>query len=399
MAAVRKASEFGVNVNSAHVDFAAVMERMRRLRAGIAPNDAAERFRSLGVDVFLGVGQFTGRDTVAVNGKTLRFRKAVLATGTTPAIPDLPGLSEVPFLTNETVFALTELPQRLVILGAGPIACELGQAFARLGSKVTIVARSNRLLGKEDPTATAIVRASMEADGVTFQSCVITRIAPGEVHHEGGTINFDRLFVATGRKVVLTGLGLESAGIETSGDRLTLDDRLRTSNPRVYAVGDVATTERFTHAADATARLVLRNALFRGRGRFSKLVIPRCTYTDPELASVGIVDDSAGDPFRVDLADVDRAILDGESTGFVKVIVARGTDRILGATAVGGRAGEVIGEIANAMSHGLGLRKYSSTVRPYPTFGEVLRKLGDAANKQRLTPLNRWLLKKIMRWF
>lgn len=398
----RRAGRFGVRVGDVNVDFPAVMGRLRRLRADLAPNDSAERLRSLGVDVFLGEGKFTGPDAVEVGGARLAFRKAVIATGSRTAVPDVPGLRDTPFLTNETAFALTELPGRLAVLGAGAVGCEMAQAFARFGSRVTLLARGGRVMSREDPEAAKIVAAALAADGVNIVGEPVERIDPGTVHHAGGSVAFDRLLVATGRAPTVAGLGLETAGVAFDPKvGVQVDDRLRTTNRRVFAVGDVATALRFTHVADAMARLVIRNALFKGRGRFSRIVLPRCTYTDPELARVGLTEDRAREAgvavraFTVPFADVDRAVLEGETDGFVKVLVRAGTDRIVGATVVGPRAGELIGELGLAMTAGAGLRRLAGTVHPYPTSGEALRKAGDAYNRSRLTPFTR----RILRWW
>jgi pyruvate/2-oxoglutarate dehydrogenase complex dihydrolipoamide dehydrogenase (E3) component len=378
------------------------MERMRRLRADLSINDSCKRFHGLGVDVFLGEGRFTAPDSIAVREHHLKFRKAIVATGSHTAIPDLPGLANTGFLTNETVFALTELPQRLVIVGAGATGCELAQAFARFGSRVTLFDHGGRILSKEDPEATKRIEAELLADGITLVDTPIERIETKTIFHARGDVPFDRILMATGRAPTVGGLGLDDAGIAVDARTgIHVDDLLRTTNRRVYAVGDVATTQRFTHAADAMARLALRNALFGGRARFSRLVIPRCTFTDPELAAVGHTEETARragirfQSFVVEFTELDRAVLEGEPRGFVKVLVREGTDRILGATILGSRAGEMIGEIALAMTTGSGLQALASTVHPYPTFVEALRKAGDAYNRTRLTPFR----KRLLRWW
>ena len=383
----RRAGEFGVNVRDLRVDFPAVMQRMRTLRAELATNDSTERFQSLGIDVFLGEGRFASPRTIAVAGQSLRFRKAIVATGSRPAIPDVPGLAAKDFLTNETLFNLTELPARLAILGAGAVGCEVAQAFARFGSRVTLFAKNNLVLPKEDSQASAIVRKALIRDGVEILD---STLATFEEHL------FDRILVATGRVPTVHGLGLEEAGIAFDVKTgIVVNDRLRSTNRRVFAVGDVATTQRFTHAADAMARLAVRNALFLGRGRFSKLVIPHCTFTEPELASVGRTAETPDiQAIAIPFAVVDRAVLEGETAGFVKILLKRGSDRIVGATVVGPRAGELIATIALAMTNATGLRGFANTVHPYPTFGEVLRKAGDAYNRTRLSPV----VKRVLGW-
>jgi pyruvate/2-oxoglutarate dehydrogenase complex dihydrolipoamide dehydrogenase (E3) component len=392
-AAVWRAKEFGIRATEPEVDFPAVMERVRRVRAELSAVDSAERFRKLGVDVFLGEGKFLNEDTVEVNGVRLRFGRCLIATGARPVIPDIPGLKESRWFTNETVFALTELPKRLLVIGGGPVGCELGQAFARLGSRVTLQPSGRmtpgRLLPKEDDDAGLQVMAALRRDGVQIE----------------GKPAFDAILVAAGRAPNVEGLNLAAAGVAFSQDGVRIDDRLRTTNPRVFAAGDVCSLGyRFTHAADAMARLVVRNALFPLKGRASALTIPWCTYTDPEVGRVGLNEREAAergvavDVYRVELAEVDRAVTDGEA-GFVKVLAAKGTDRIVGATVVGPHAGELVGTLSLAMTHGIGLKKLANTVFPYPTYTEALRKVADQYNRTRLTPLARRLLGTWLEWF
>jgi pyruvate/2-oxoglutarate dehydrogenase complex dihydrolipoamide dehydrogenase (E3) component len=411
-AGVRDAGAFGVRVPpGARADFPAVMERVRRLRAGLSPHDSAARFRGLGVDVFLGQGRFTGPDTVEVAGRTLRFARAVIATGSRPRLPDVPGLAGAGFLTNESVFALTELPPRLAVLGAGPIGCELAQAFARLGSRVTLLDHNPRLLNREDPDAAALVAESLRKDGVELRpGCSVLGVEKGAGEkvlrlRTGGAdsaIAADALLVGAGRQPNVEGLNLEAAGVAHDPRRgVTVNDRLQTSNRRVFAAGDVCSRYQFTHAADAMARIVLQNSLFLGRKKASALTIPWCTYTDPELAHVGLSEREAGErgvrvtKFVQELRGVDRSILEGAGEGFVKVLVRAGTDRIVGATVVADDAGEMIAEWTLAMTAGVGLRRLASVIHPYPTRSEAARKLGDAYNRTRLTPR----VKALFRWW
>jgi pyruvate/2-oxoglutarate dehydrogenase complex dihydrolipoamide dehydrogenase (E3) component len=407
----RGAVDFGVRRGGeVAVDFAAVMERMRRLRAGLAPTDSAARFRGLGVDVFLGAGRFTGPDAVEVGGQTLRFRRAVVATGSRPALPPLPGLAEAGFLTNETVFNLTERPGRLAVVGAGPVGCELAQAFARFGTRVTLLDRLPTVLPHDDPEAAAVVAGALVRDGVEprLASDLLRVERDGGdtvLYIKGGTeVRADAVLVATGRAPNVEGLGLEAAGVDYDARGVRVDDHLRTINPRVYAAGDVCTRFQFTHAADALARIAVQNALFFGRAKASSLVIPWCTYTDPELAHVGLTPAEAVekgiavDTFTQSMAHVDRAVLDGEAEGFVKVHVRKGTDRVVGVTAVGTHAAAVVTEATLAMTAGLGLRTVARTVHPYPTQTEALKKVADAYNRTRLTPKVKRLLERWFRW-
>jgi pyruvate/2-oxoglutarate dehydrogenase complex dihydrolipoamide dehydrogenase (E3) component len=415
-AAVCNAGEFGVNVKGeVSVDFGLVMERLRRLRASIAPVDSARRYsEKLGVDVFLGKGRFTGKNTIEVNGKTLTFAKAVVATGGTAAVPDIPGLKQAPYHTNASIFNLTELPPRLAVIGAGPIGLELAQAFQRLGSQVTVFSRSNKILPKEDPDAAKIVKESLRRDGVTFTFNVNYK----GVESRGGkppvsmtleddngerTLEFDALLIAAGRKPTVNGLGLADAGIEYDGRLgVKVNDRMQTTNPDVYAVGDVASKYQFTHMSDFGARLVIRNALFFGRDKFSNLIIPWATYTEPEVAHVGLYEKDLQDQniefltFSREFADVDRGIVDGETEGFVKIHVKKGTDRILGATIVGSHAGDMISEITVAMYSGLGLGKLANVIHPYPTAADAIRQCGDAYNRGRLTPTVKGIFNRLM---
>jgi len=415
-AAVRNASQFGVKIDGeVSVDFAYVMERMRRLRASIAPVDSAERYsRQLGVDLFIGKGAFTGNNSIEVNGKTLKFTKAVVATGGTAAIPNIPGLKEAPYLTNATVFNLTKLPQRIAVIGAGPIGIELAQAFQRFGSQVTVFSRSDKILPKEDPDAAKIIETSLRRDGVTFaydvnykrvesqdgKPPVTIVLAQG---NEERRLEFDALLVATGRKPTVNGLGLEHAGVDYD-ERMgvSVNDRLQTTNPNIYAVGDVASKYQFTHMADFGARLVIRNALFFGRDNFSNLLIPWATYTDPEVAHVGLYEKDLQErniafaTFTREFADVDRGIVDGETEGFVKIHVKKGTDQILGATIVSSHAGDMISEITVAMQSGMGLGKLANVIHPYPTAAEAIRQCGDAYNRARLTPTVKGIFNRLM---
>ena len=399
--AVRSAGSYGVRIDgSVEVDFSAVMQRMRRIRADLSPVDSVERFTGMGIDVFQGHGTFSGVDTLEVGFQTLHFRAAVLATGGRAVVPPVPGLAEAGFLTHESVFNLQHRPDTLVVLGAGPIGCELAQAFARFGTRVVLVDQSPRVLPAVDPEAAELVRRSLVADGVevVLESTLqrVVRTPDGvDLLIEGArdTISADHVLVATGRAPVVDGMGLDTAGVAYDARQgVHVDHQLRTTNPRIWAAGDCAMAARFTHVADATARIVVQNALFPKRRSASGLVIPACTYTDPEVAEVGrssadlTAEDIAHQTVTVPFHDVDRARLEGAAHGFARVHVQAGTDRILGATVVGEGAGDLIGTFSLALTHGIGLGAFSSTVFPYPTRAEVLRKLGDAWRRGALTP-------------
>ena len=416
--AVREAPKFGVRLTGdVEVDFAAVMERMRRLRAHIAPHDSAERFsRELGIDVFLGRGQFTGRNSVEVNGETLTFSKAVIATGGSAAVPPIPGLADVPYLTNSTVFNLTELPNRLGVIGTGPIGMELAQSFQRFGSDVTAFSRDRKILAKEDVDAAKLVEQAMVRDGVQFRFNVkyvrvesaggrppITVVVDNDGKRESH--EFDALLVATGRKPNVSGLGLDTAGIQFDARMgIKVDDRLQTTNTNVFAVGDVASRYQFTHMADFMARMVIRNALFMGRERVSRLLVPWSTYTEPEVAHVGLYERDLVEQgiefstYTRELAEVDRAILEGDTDGFVKIHVKKGTDEILGATIVASHAGDLISEVSVAMRAGMGLGALANVIHPYPTTAEAIRQVGDSYNRTRLTPFVKSLFRRWLSW-
>lgn len=409
---VRLAADLGVHVpDGTKADFPVVMERMRRLRARISHHDSVRRFQGLGVDVFLGEGYFTGRDTIDVAGQTLRFRKAVIATGARPAAPPIPGLAKARYLTNETVFSLTQLPRRLAVIGAGPIGCEMAQTFRRLGSEVYILEARSHILPREDRDAAEIVQRAFLRDGINIVfGCKIlkveTRDAEKIIQFEGNgscsDLPVDEILVGTGRAPNVEGLNLEAVGVEYTRDGVAVNDYLQTTNRRIYAAGDICLPYKFTHTADATARLVIQNALFAGWKKQSALTIPWCTYTDPEIAHVGMYERDAAErgipveTFSRYLRDVDRAITDGEEEGVVKIHVRKGTDRILGATIVARHAGEMISEITLAMVAKVGLKTIANVIHPYPTQAEAIKQVADAYNRSRLTPrikdvLSRWL--------
>jgi pyruvate/2-oxoglutarate dehydrogenase complex dihydrolipoamide dehydrogenase (E3) component len=412
---VSQAGRFGVrHAAPPEVDFACVMERMRRLRAQIGQHDSAARLHALAIDVFLGQARFTDANTLEVGGQTLRFRRAVIATGSRPAAPDVPGLAEAGYLTNETIFSLTQLPRRLIVIGGGPIGCELGQAFRRFGSEVHLVQRGDRLLAKEDEPAGRLVREQLQREGMhlyfghSLTAVELVGDSKCLIIERGGEkrkLIADAILVATGRRPIVEGLNLEAAGVRYDAKGIEVDDHLRTSNRAVFAAGDVCSAYKFTHAADAMARLVVQNALFLGRRRFSSLVIPCCTYTDPEVAHVGYTATEASergieiDTYRVELAEVDRAVIDGDEQGFAAVHTRRGTGRVVGATIVAPHAGEMIGEITLLMANRLTLAALGRTIHCYPTQVEVLKKIADAYQRSRLTPLISAISRKWLAWF
>jgi pyruvate/2-oxoglutarate dehydrogenase complex dihydrolipoamide dehydrogenase (E3) component len=414
-AAARRSGELGVvRAGEARIDFGTAMERMRRLRAELAPNDSAARFRDLGVDLYLGEGRFRSPNELEVDGAVLRFRRAVIATGARPFVPPIPGLVEAGFRTHETIFNLERLPERLLVLGAGPIGCELAQAFARFGAGVTLVDVAERILPREDRAAAARIAAALERDGVELR--LGTQLARVERSGErrrallaapGGeeALEVDDILVAVGRAPNVEGLGLEAAGVRFGSQGVEVDAYLRTSNRRILAAGDVASSWQFTHAADVAARTAIQNALFPfARKRAPLDCLPRVTYTDPELAQVGVSSEetaaSGGSIVEVEVAfaDVDRARLEGETEGSVRIFADAQGGAIRGATIVGRGAGDLLSEVSTAMAGRVALGALANVIHPYPTRAEALRKAGDVWNRRRLTPSAKAWLARYLRW-
>jgi pyruvate/2-oxoglutarate dehydrogenase complex dihydrolipoamide dehydrogenase (E3) component len=412
---IKMANEFGVDTTGGpEVDFSAVMERMRRIRSQISEHDSVDRFQKMGIDIFLGNAKFAGPDKIEVQGKELQFARACIATGARPVAPQIEGLAEVGFLTNETVFSLTERPARLAIFGAGPLGCELAQAFARLGCEVALIQRRPQLLPREDNDATQILLEALLRDGIKIlfeaKAKRVEKTDNGkriylDVEGQEKVVVVDEILVGAGRSPNVQDLNLEAADVQYDSHKgVIVDDTLRTTNKRIYAAGDVCLQYKFTHTADAAARIVIQNALFWGRKKLSALTIPWCTYTDPEIAHVGMYEQQAiekgieVDTFTQPLGDVDRAIADGEEKGFVKVHVRKGTGKILGSTIVASHAGEMISEISLAIVAGASLGTIASVIHPYPTQAEAIKRLGDAYNRTRLSPFIKKLFAKLMAW-
>jgi pyruvate/2-oxoglutarate dehydrogenase complex dihydrolipoamide dehydrogenase (E3) component len=415
-AAEQRRGDFGLEPLSAEasaVNFGKVMERMRRLRAQIAPVDSFEATAKAGADMYFGDAVFKGPHEIEVAGQTLRFRKAVIATGGRAMVPPIPGLREAPHITNHGLFNLQRLPPRMVVLGAGPIGCEMAQAFARFGSKVTVIDLLPQAMGMEDADAAVVIKKALEEDGVRF----LLGASTSKVEHTQGDDNWPRitlhlsadgkdetivcetLLVATGRVANVENLGLEAANVKCDRFGIVIDDELRTANPDILAVGDCCNQPqlRFTHMAGTMAGMAVQNALFSEHDalpvnapsrKVSEVVVPRCTFTEPEVASAGLNAASAAkqgveiDQFKFDLDDNDRCILEGSFPGcFVKVFCKKGTDEIVGSVVVAERAGEVLAEMVLAQQHGIGLSKIGRTVHPYPTFGEAVQQCGLQHNR------------------
>lgn len=396
------------------VDFAAVMQRVRGIRARLSRADSAQALAALGVDVFFGEASFAGNDSLKVDDTMLRFRKAIIATGARPDTPKIPGLADAGYLTNENAFDLTESPRRLLVIGGGPLGCEMAQAFSRLGVQTTIVQRWPLFLPREERDAAQILSDAFARDGIEVRlntNAVDVRVQGGQKIIDlvsddyKSTVTVDAILTGTGRVANVESLNLAAAGVDCDPRRgVVIDDFLRSSNRRIYAAGDVCLEEKFNDTADASAHIAVRNALFPRRQRLSALTIPWCTYTDPEIAHVGLYVRQAnqrGIPvktFTVPLHEVDRAVADGEEAGFVKINVADHTDRILGATIVARHAGEMISEITLAMVAGVGLRTLAHVIHAYPTQAEGIKMAADAYERTRLTVYRRGLAAAWLRW-
>ncbi|HEX8692312.1 MAG TPA: mercuric reductase [Longimicrobium sp.] len=393
LAAVRRAAEFGLDVGGGAADFARVMERVRGAIAAIEPHDSPQRFRGMGVDVVEGRARFLSPDEAEVDGRRVRAKRWIVATGSRTAVPDVPGLEEAGYLTHETVWSLGRLPESLLVLGGGPIGVEMAQAFARLGSRVTVVSSAAHLLDREDPEVAAVLQGQLEREGIALRlgaraaavrvedgrKVVAVRGPGGEAEHRA-----EEILVATGRRANVEGFGLEAIGVECLPKGIVADESLRTSVANVWAAGDVVGPYRFTHVADYQARIAAPNALFPVRRKVDYRVVPWCTYTEPEVARVGLTEAEArerwGDRagvFRYEHHSLDRAVCDGEPEGLTKMVLdPRG--RIVGAHVVGPRAGETIHEAVLAVRHRLKLSDLSGMIHVYPTYPESLKRAADA---------------------
>jgi pyruvate/2-oxoglutarate dehydrogenase complex dihydrolipoamide dehydrogenase (E3) component len=383
--AARDAKAFGVGLPEPRIDFARVHRHVHEVIAAIAPNDSVERFRALGVDVIAGEARFVDPRTLAVAGRTIRARRFVIATGSSPAVPPIPGLEATPYFTNETIFDLTERPRHLIVLGGGPIGCELAQAFRRLGAAVTILSRG-RLLPREDGEAAAVVETALLREGVALRPGVAVRSVSADA--EGVAIALEgadepvrgsHLLVAVGRRVVTDGLGLEAAGVRRNEAGIVVDRGMRTANRRIYAIGDCAGGPQFTHAANYHAGLVIRSALFRMPVKADYAALPRVTFTDPEVAAVGMSEAEAlatgkgVSILRWPFSENDRAQAERRTEGFVKIF-ASPKGRVLGATIVGPRAGELIAPFVLMIAKRLPVTALTEIVIPYPTLSEVAKR-------------------------
>ncbi len=379
-ASARGAGRFGVVVDGVSVDFPRAMEHVHAAIARIAPVDSPEALTAAGVTVRSGNGRFLGEGTLDVDGETVHFTQALLATGAAPAVPPIPGLADLETLTSDTVWDLTEAPRRLAVLGAGSIGCELGQALARLGSEVTLVEGAPRVLPREDAEAAAAVHRALESEGVTIRvGQSVASVAPSGPEagtlclEDGSTVDFDRLLVAVGRTPRTRDLGLDAVGVELDPRGfVVVDPRLRTTNPRIWAAGDLTGHPQFTHVAGVHGSLAASNAVLGVRRTVETSAVPRVTYTHPEVAAVGIDTGRERDGVRMltlTHEHVDRAVTEGRTDGLTRLAVDR-KGRILGATVVGPRAGETLGELAIAVRRGLRTRDLAGITHAYPTWND-----------------------------
>ncbi len=410
---VWNSAKLGIQIpQEIEIDSEAVMERMREVRAEISHHDSAKRFQSLGIDVFLGEAHFSSNTVIEVGEHRLNYKKAVIATGARAVHPTIKGLKEAGFLTNETVFSLTQFPKRLGVIGGGPIGCELAQAFHRLGVNVTLFHNHSDLLNKEDADAAEIVQNTFINEGIHLilesQIKRVEKTEQGKViycQNQGKLINItvDEILVGAGRAPNVESLNLEAVGVNYDTRKgVSVNDYLQTTNPNIYAAGDICMKWKFTHAADAAARIVIKNTLFSpfglGKSKLSDLIMPWVTYTEPEIAHVGLYEEEAQEKgfkvntIKIPLSHVDRAIVDGETEGFVKILHKKGSDQILGATIVAKHAGDMISEVTTAMVNKIGLNGLSSVIHPYPTQAEGIRKAADMYRRTLLTENTKRLL-------
>ena len=397
-AEVRSAAPLGVQVPGGfHIDFGSVMKRVRKVRSELSAHYSARHLKSLGIDVFLGRGTFLDHDTVVVGDTRLRFQKAIIATGSTHTLPTVQGLTETDVLSMEALFSLEQLPRRLAILGGGQVGCEIAQAMSRLGSQVLLLESAPQLLSRTDADAAFVVHEALVRDGVSvFASSRLRRVqstSEGKVvlfsrGEEVGSELVDAILNLSGQSPRVRGIGLESVGVSyNDGNGVKVDDFLRTTDPRIYALGEVASNHPSAHAAEPMARVAIENALFRGRSRASRLLVPWSAGTDPEIAQIGLNERLAADRavevdvYRCPFSETDRARIDGATEGFVKILTAHKTDRIIGATVVGHEAGNLVGELSLAMATGCGLRRLSDVIHPYPTHAAAIRQVSERCGR------------------
>lgn len=404
---ISHADRFGLSAKLGPIDQTAVMRRVSDVIKTIEPNDSPERFRAMGVEVVFAKANFIADDRLLVDGREITARNFVIATGSYPFIPPINGLDQVDYLTNETIFELQEPIDHLIVIGGGPIGCELAQSFARLGSKVTLVSNTE-LLPNEDNDISEVVKQQFIADGIDLHLGIILNLVEktktgvrvklkGDYHEQSSWIEGGHLLIATGRRSNINSLGLDKANVASDDGKLILDKRLRTTNKHIYACGDVAGPYLFTHMAEHQAGVVLKNALLHLPAKVQTASIPWCTFTAPELARVGLSEQEAKQQmikhrvYTFPFAEIDRSIAEGSTTGLAKIITTpRG--KLLGACIVGPHAGELIAEYVLVLSQGLNVSALSNTIHIYPTLAQINRRVADQRMKEALTPnRKRWI--------
>jgi pyruvate/2-oxoglutarate dehydrogenase complex dihydrolipoamide dehydrogenase (E3) component len=412
-AELHNAHRFGIRIQGfVKIDFSAVMNYVRSTRAQISEHDSVESIRKYGTDIFFGDARFEAPGKISVNGEILNYKKAVIATGARPAIPTIEGLEEAGYITNETVFNLEELPQKIAVIGGGPVGCEMAQAFRRLGSDVVLFHNKDHILDREDSDAAEILQNQFLKEGIELKlnSKIIgidllngRKVLKYVLHDKEEQTEVNEILIGAGRAPNIVGLQLEAVGVKFDKNGVFVNDRLQTTNSHIYAAGDVCMNWKFTHAAEAAGRMVVQNALFGRRISLRKLIMPWCTYTEPQIAHVGYFAKDALErgikvrTFVRAMKDVDRAVTDSEPEGFVKVHVKEGTDKILGATIVSKNAGDLITEITTAMVSGKGLKTITSVIHPYPTRSEAIRHISDLYNLARFNGYKKKVLQAWLR--
>ena len=416
IAQIHRSRDLGLTETAPSFKFEEVFERMRERRATIEPHDSVERFESLGVDVFQGRAKFVSPFEITIDDKKrLTAKHFVIATGSKTFIPSIPGLDSVPFYTNETIFDnMQQAPLSMMIIGGGPIGCELAQVMGRLGVAVKLIERLPRLIHSDDRDASALIKNCLEKEGIEIHTATnVTQfeytghdiIATVEKEGQKKTLKTQAVLLATGRQPNIDNMGLDNAGVDFDHSGIKVNSSLTTSKPNIYACGDVVGPYLFTHSADYQARIVTRNILIPWfKAKVNYQWVPRVTYTDPEVAHFGLTEDTAKQNnipyniYRYDWNNLDRAITDSATNGFIKVLTKSGSDKILGATIVGVHAGEVMHEVLVAAKHGIGLSKLSNTIHAYPTFSSSVQRVADVYQKTRLTPFAAKLFKWLYRW-
>lgn len=410
----KTAERFGFSAHHFDIHLDKVLASVREVQKKLEHHDSVERFTSLGVDVYLGEYKFISPHQISNGSETLEAKRFVIATGAAPFAPPIAGLADIPYLTSDNVWNLQELPKCLVVLGGGPIGAELAQVFARLGSEVSVVEMVDRLLIREDPEVSKLIKKRFEAEGVRVllqtKATAVKKGAAGydlmttDAQDTARTVSCDQILVAVGRAPNVNGLGLEKAGVAYDKKGIKVDATLRTSARHIYACGDVVGPYQFTHTADFQARIILRNALFPGKSKIDYRVVPWCTFTEPEVARVGLNAAEAQqknipvDIFTYSMKDLDRAVCDREDEGFIKVLTQKGTDQLLGVTLVGSHAGDLLHELALAMHQKIGLKKVATMIHVYPTLAEVSKRIADTYQRSRLTGTAKKWLKRYLNW-